>query len=432
MKKSKREGFLAITIVTALLFLGFFSEDISSLGYAFYPTTTGASIVSSDGSWQSPSSDSAYQSTSTLISSEASQRSLTPSSTLVYVYATPQGTGSGGVSSSPSGINTGNAQYDTDFASGLTITFTATPWSDSVFAGWEGCTSTGEKTCTVIASGTSMRIIGTFNSPSAITYKITVSPPTSGKVESTSVYAAAGGNVPDAYTISCTSAGTKCSETYTKGTQVRLTATSDSGATFLAWTGACASQTSRTCELTLTSDVTVGATFTTKKMVYVYASPQGTGGGRVSSSPSGINTGNAQYGINFEEGSTVIFTAIPYSGSALTSWSGCTFSSGNTCTVSVKGTSMAIEPTFGIAQTPITQTQTYSLTITKSSTGSGTITSSDAKINCGRTCSASYSSKSSVTLAAIAASGSTFSGWSGACSGTQSTCTVSIDDAKKV
>lgn len=73
----------------------------------------------------------------------------------------------------------------------------------------------------------------------------------------------------------------------------------------------------------------------------------------------------------------------------------------------------------------------FMLTVTKAGTGSGTVTSSPSGINCGSTCSANYSSGASVTLTAAAASGSTFSGWSGACTGT-GTCTVSMTAARSV
>ena len=63
-------------------------------------------------------------------------------------------------------------------------------------------------------------------------------------------------------------------------------------------------------------------------------------------------------------------------------------------------------------------------------TGTGTVTSSPSGINCGSTCSATYSSGTSVTLTAAAASGSTFAGWSGACTGT-GTCTVSMTAARR-
>ena len=64
-------------------------------------------------------------------------------------------------------------------------------------------------------------------------------------------------------------------------------------------------------------------------------------------------------------------------------------------------------------------------------TGSGTVTSSPSGINCGSTCTANYASGTSVTLTAAPASGSTFAGWSGACTGT-GTCTVSMTAARNV
>ncbi|HYD51965.1 MAG TPA: cellulase family glycosylhydrolase, partial [Gemmatimonadaceae bacterium] len=70
--------------------------------------------------------------------------------------------------------------------------------------------------------------------------------------------------------------------------------------------------------------------------------------------------------------------------------------------------------------------------MTKSGTGAGTVTSSVGGINCGSTCSATYASGTTVTLTAAAASGSTFAGWSNACSGTGSTCVVSMTAARTV
>ncbi len=74
---------------------------------------------------------------------------------------------------------------------------------------------------------------------------------------------------------------------------------------------------------------------------------------------------------------------------------------------------------------------TQSLIVTKAGTGSGTVTSSPAGIDCGSTCSASYASGTSVTLTAAADSGSTFVGWSGSCSGAGA-CTVTMDAAQSV
>ena len=57
----------------------------------------------------------------------------------------------------------------------------------------------------------------------------------------------------------------------------------------------------------------------------------------------------------------------------------------------------------------------YALNVTLS--GSGTVTSNPSGINCGATCSANYPSGAAVSLSATPATGYTFSGWSGACSG---------------
>jgi hypothetical protein len=64
------------------------------------------------------------------------------------------------------------------------------------------------------------------------------------------------------------------------------------------------------------------------------------------------------------------------------------------------------------------------LTVAKSGTGSGSVTSSPSGISCGSTCLATFTSGQSVTLTASASSGSVFSGWSGACSGSAATASV--------
>jgi uncharacterized repeat protein (TIGR02543 family) len=72
------------------------------------------------------------------------------------------------------------------------------------------------------------------------------------------------------------------------------------------------------------------------------------------------------------------------------------------------------------------------LTVNKTGSGSGTISSSPAGINCGSTCGASFASGASVTLTATPTGSSTFTGWSGACSGTSTTCTITMDTNKTV
>ena len=72
------------------------------------------------------------------------------------------------------------------------------------------------------------------------------------------------------------------------------------------------------------------------------------------------------------------------------------------------------------------------LSVTRNGSGSGSVTSSPAGIDCGATCSASFSGAPVVTLTAASASGAYFAGWSGCTSVTTTTCQVSVDAARSV
>jgi PKD repeat protein len=74
----------------------------------------------------------------------------------------------------------------------------------------------------------------------------------------------------------------------------------------------------------------------------------------------------------------------------------------------------------------------YTLTISKDGTGSGTVSSSPSGIDCGSACSYPFDDGTSVDITASAASGSTFSTWSGACTGNGIPCTVVMSEARAV
>lgn len=98
------------------------------------------------------------------------------------------------------------------------------------------------------------------------------------------------------------------------------------------------------------------------------------------------------------------------------------------------GTSRGSPPDIGAVEYDNAVSNPVNLTISKTGTGSGTVTSAPAGINCGATCSRDFSSGTSVTLTAAATPGGydRFLGWSGGgCSGTEP-CTLTLSDAAQV
>ncbi|MDO8589879.1 MAG: hypothetical protein Q7R69_01230 [bacterium] len=139
----------------------------------------------------------------------------------------------------------------------------------------------------------------------------------------------------------------------------------------------------------------------------------GTGAGTVTSNPGGINCGSACFDT-YRLGASVTLTAIPSAGSIFSGWPGACFGLG-TCEVTMN-TDRDITAMFDLSM---------ALSIVRSGTGSGTVTSVPAGINCGLACRAIYPADSSVIITAAPASGSTFVNWSGGgCRDVGRTCVV--------
>ncbi|MFN2304402.1 MAG: InlB B-repeat-containing protein, partial [Anaerolineales bacterium] len=147
----------------------------------------------------------------------------------------------------------------------------------------------------------------------------------------------------------------------------------------------------------------------------------GTGTGLVTSNPTGINCGSS-CSASFSQGTTIVLTATPDAGSTFSGWTGCDSASGYQCQVDMNQ-ARSITATFTLS-TPTN----YLLTVLLSGFGSGTVTSSPGGIDCGSNCSASFTSGTTVTLTASPSMGSSFFGWSGACSSTSPTCVVSMTE----
>lgn len=165
-------------------------------------------------------------------------------------------------------------------------------------------------------------------------------------------------------------------------------------------------------------------------------SKSGAGQGTVTSSPAGINCGPTCSSENIPFALTnnavqLTLTANAAPGSTFQSWSGpCASISGNTCVVNLTETQAGLQSiTANFSANPPT---TATLTVTRAGNGEGKVTSSPAGINCGNSCEADFGLNSNVTLTAEPQGQSTFLGWTGACTGADATCVVTMDQARTV
>lgn len=149
------------------------------------------------------------------------------------------GTGSGTISSSPSGISCGSACSHA-FASGASVVLTATPSAGSKFTGWSGaCSGTGACKVTMSAA---QSVTASF--ALVRTLRVTKLGNGSGTVAST---------IPG---ISC---GSTCSYAFVFGAKVTLIAKPAAGSKFVRWSGACSG--TGVCRVTMSTGRSVIATF---------------------------------------------------------------------------------------------------------------------------------------------------------------------------
>jgi hypothetical protein len=96
--------------------------------------------------------------------------------------------------------------------------------------------------------------------------------------------------------------------------------------------------------------------------------------------------------------------------------------------------STAAVSTAGTVMAPWPGDAALSKTLSVAVTGgaNGAVTSSPGGIDCGSSCTYAYPTGSDVTLTATPASGKSFTGWGGACSGSATTCTVALSADRSV
>jgi hypothetical protein len=136
------------------------------------------------------------------------------------------------------------------------------------------------------------------------------------------------------------------------------------------------------------------------------------GNGTVNSSDGKLIRCGSSCSATVAAGTNVTLTASPSSGTVFGGWGGACNGTQLTCTVNVNEV-LNVTATF----TPV-------FTLQVKTNGTGSVTG--PQIDCGRTCSATFTGGTIVTLSATPGAGKSFINWTGACSGTAPTCDVTI------
>jgi uncharacterized repeat protein (TIGR02543 family) len=362
------------------------------------------------------------------------------------------GNGTGRVTSSPIGIDCGSdctGAYGKSSSASNAVTLTASADASSVFTSWSLASCGVALTCTVTMD-TNTNVIANF----ALAYTLTVNKKIWISNTSTidTIYHRVTSNPVG---IDCGNGSSSCSARFVAGSIVSLMPSADylnppvpaslvGAYIFDKWEGDCTL--SGQCTLTININKTVTAVFKLAPSQFLFARKAGNGTGLITSNPPGINCGADCDGL-YQQGSIVSLipqvtvgtfggwrictqvSAWPYN--CIGAWTACPSLTGNQCTVTIPTTGDIIaEATFNA----------NILTVTKGlSTGAGTVSSSDTKIDCGSTCSAPYNATDVVTLTAVPTLGS-FEGWSGDVPATctpalptpPATCQVTMNTAKNV
>ena len=259
------------------------------------------------------------------------------------------------------------------------VPLTATANTGYTFDSWTGCDSPSGNQCTM-----------TMNSDKGVTanftplYQYTLAVAKSGEGSVTVVSNPSG--------INC---GTDCQEAYNSNTVVTLTVTPEHGTIFTGWAG------DADCsDGVVTVDVTktCWATFTKPRLAI---NKSGEGSVTVVSSPVGIDCGTDCLEI-YNANTVVTLTVTPEPGTIFTGWAGNADCSDGVVTMDTPD----MKTCWAIFDKP-------TLAVSKGGSGTGTVVSNPAGINCGTDCLEVYNANTVVTLTVTPEPGTIFTGWAG-------------------
>ncbi|WP_299135773.1 InlB B-repeat-containing protein [uncultured Tenacibaculum sp.] len=275
----------------------------------------------------------------------------------------------GTVSTNP---NPTNGTYD----DGASVVLTATPNAGYQFDGWSGD-----------ASGTTNPVTVVMNANKTVTA-------TFSKIQRTLTINATNGTV--------STNPNPTNGTYDDGASVVLTATPNAGYQFDGWSGD-ASGTTNPVTVVMNADKTVTATFSKIQRILTINATNGV----VTTNP---NPTNGKY----DDGTSVVLTAMPNAGYQFDGWSGDASGTTNPLTV-VMNANKTVTATFSKIQRTLTINASNGTVTTNPNPTSGT-----------------YDDGTSVVLTAMPNAGYQFDGWSGDASGTSNPLTVVMSGDKTV
>ncbi len=338
-------------------------------------------------------------------------RAAAANSSITVIKAGP---GSGRVVSEPAGVDCGNVCTGS-FASNQGIGLEATPDAGSRLGSWSGpCSNSKTNVCTLLPP-IPATIVATF----VKTETLTVAKAGNGTGTVTSTPAG----------IYC---GATCSAAFDQGSTVTLTASTRPGdGTFTGWSGGGCSGTDP-CVVTMDQAKTVTATFVWPYVLEVSFDPTGSGSGRVTSSPAGIDC-TAFCSAAFEPGTVVTLTITPDGESS--------FSLGNVCSGSGSAPTTCTFTMNGPKRLDLQFTSYRRLTVATTGSGSGRLKATLGPIDCGAVCTETMDTGLSVDfhvgqyclgyecIIPTADAGSRFAGFSGAGCSAQpvSGCSVAMN-----
>ncbi len=346
---------------------------------------------------------------------------LSPEDKLVLAYGR-LGVGTGTVSFAPAGtLASCSESCSNSFDRGTLVTMTAVAAEDSLFEGWSGACS-GTAPCSV-----------TMSQAISVSASFAAKPTPPVVVTQALQYQRIGtgaGSVSFAPPGTLATCSDSCSNSFTSGAVVSLTAEAAQGSTFQGWSGACSG--SESCTVTMSQAIAVSASFVTAPpppepatsiLQYTRSGP---GRGVVSFSPAGtLSSCSDSCSNSFVSDTVVTLSAAAAEDSTFLEWSGACSGAGSCVVTMSQATSVSAR---FIAASDKT------LTYTRQGAGDGKVTFSSAAgvTECTSSCITSYAAKTRVTLRAVPSYGSEFGGWTGSCKGRSKTCVVKMADAASV